>query len=166
MLDLNLGSQEEDDDVNKPIAPCCIESCRTCRWLAICLRQRRRGWLRLGRFAIRAGCPVSAEPALDLSAGESGKHRRRVAWDGLWAQREWPVLPIRRCRQVDALAELDQLKPVCKALGRRATLELFEAADHSFHVPARSGRKDAEVLGEMLDLLNGWIDKIIARPAQ
>jgi predicted alpha/beta-hydrolase family hydrolase len=62
----------------------------------------------------------------------------------------------------DALAELDQLKPVCKALGRRATLALFEAADHSFHVPARSGRKDAEVLGEMLDLLCGWIDKIIA----
>ena len=62
----------------------------------------------------------------------------------------------------DALAELDQLKPVCRALGRRATLELFEAADHSFHVPARSGRKDAEVLGEMLDSLSGWIDKIIA----
>jgi predicted alpha/beta-hydrolase family hydrolase len=63
----------------------------------------------------------------------------------------------------DALAELDQLKPVCKALGRRATLELFEAADHSFHVPARSGRMDAEVLVEMLDLLTGWIDKVIAR---
>jgi predicted alpha/beta-hydrolase family hydrolase len=61
----------------------------------------------------------------------------------------------------DALAELDQLKPVCKALGRRATLGLFEAADHSFHVPARSGRKDAEVLSEVLDLLAGWIDKII-----
>ena len=66
----------------------------------------------------------------------------------------------------DTLAELDQLKPVCKALGRRATLELFEAADHSFHVPARSGRKDAEVLSEMLDLLTGWIDTIIARPAK
>jgi predicted alpha/beta-hydrolase family hydrolase len=65
----------------------------------------------------------------------------------------------------DTLAELDQLKPVCKALGRRATLELFEAADHSFHVPARSGRKDAEVFGEMLDLLTGWIDKTIASAA-
>jgi predicted alpha/beta-hydrolase family hydrolase len=61
----------------------------------------------------------------------------------------------------DALAELDQLKPVCKALGRRATLALFEAADHSFHVPARSGRKDAEVLSEVLDVLASWIDKII-----
>ena len=66
----------------------------------------------------------------------------------------------------DALAELDQLKPVCQALGRRATLELFEAADHSFHVPARSGRKDAQVFGEMLDLLVGWIDRIVSRPAQ
>jgi predicted alpha/beta-hydrolase family hydrolase len=62
----------------------------------------------------------------------------------------------------DTLAELDQLKPVCTALGRRATLELFEAADHSFHAPARYARKDAEVLGEMLDFLCGWIDKIIA----
>ena len=62
----------------------------------------------------------------------------------------------------DALAELDQLKPVCTALGRRATLELFEAADHSFHVPARSGRKDTEVLDEVLDFLSGWIDRIIA----
>ena len=62
----------------------------------------------------------------------------------------------------DALAELDQLKPVCTALGRRATLELFEAADHSFHVPARSGRKDTEILDEVLDFLSGWIDRIIA----
>ena len=51
----------------------------------------------------------------------------------------------------DALAELDQLEPVCRSLGARATLKLFADADHSFHVPARSGRKDAEVMSEMLD---------------
>ena len=45
--------------------------------------------------------------------------------------------------------------------GGRTTLALFEAADHSFHVPARSGRKDAEVLSEVLDVLASWIDKII-----
>ena len=39
-----------------------------------------------------------------------------------------------------------ELEPVCEALGERATLKLFEDADHSFHVPARTGRKDAEVL--------------------
>jgi hypothetical protein len=63
----------------------------------------------------------------------------------------------------DALAMLDQLRPVCAALGRRATLQLFEGADHSFHVPARTGRKDTQVLDEMLDALTAWIDGVIGR---
>jgi predicted alpha/beta-hydrolase family hydrolase len=63
----------------------------------------------------------------------------------------------------DALAMLDQIRPVCAALGRQATLQLFEDADHSFHVPARTGRKDAQVLGEMLDALTAWIDGVIGR---
>jgi uncharacterized protein len=58
----------------------------------------------------------------------------------------------------DALASLDQLKPVCKKLGRRATLKLFDDADHSFHVPARSGRNDVQVLEEVLDALVAWVD--------
>jgi len=37
------------------------------------------------------------------------------------------------------------------------TLKLFPDADHSFHVPARSGRKDAEVMREVLDELARWI---------
>jgi len=63
----------------------------------------------------------------------------------------------------DTLAALDQLEPLCKALGRRATLKLFVEADHSFHVPARTGRKDAEVRGEVLDALAAWIDAVIGR---
>jgi uncharacterized protein len=62
----------------------------------------------------------------------------------------------------DALAELDQLEPMCTALGRRATLKLFPDADHSFHVPARTGRKDADVRAEVLDALADWIDRVIA----
>ena len=62
----------------------------------------------------------------------------------------------------DALAALDQLEPLCAALGKCATLKLFADADHSFHVPARSGRKDAQVRGEMLDQLAGWIDSVLA----
>jgi len=65
----------------------------------------------------------------------------------------------------DALATLDQLQPLCDALGARATLKLFEDADHSFHVPARTGRKDAQVRGEMLDALAAWIDGLITVPA-
>ena len=61
----------------------------------------------------------------------------------------------------DALAALDQIEPVCKKLGGRATLTLFENADHSFHVPARSGRTDAQIRGEMLDALASWIDRVI-----
>jgi predicted alpha/beta-hydrolase family hydrolase len=62
----------------------------------------------------------------------------------------------------DALAELDQLEPVCKSLGHRATLKLFADADHSFHVPARTGRKDAQVLGEALDDFMDWTNALVA----
>ena len=57
----------------------------------------------------------------------------------------------------DALAELDLLKPVVSRLGKRATLSLAEHADHSFHVPAKSGRKDPEVLAEILDTAAAWM---------
>jgi len=63
----------------------------------------------------------------------------------------------------DALAALDQLQPLCESLGRRATLHLFADADHSFHVPVRSGRTDAQVRAEMLDALAAWIDGVIGR---
>jgi predicted alpha/beta-hydrolase family hydrolase len=63
----------------------------------------------------------------------------------------------------DALAMLDELEPLCTALGSRATLALFADADHSFHVPARTGRKDAQVRAEMLDALAAWTDRVIAR---
>lgn len=56
----------------------------------------------------------------------------------------------------DDLAQLDLLRPLVKRLGRRATLRVFEDADHSFHVPARSGRKDADVLAEALDAIAEW----------
>lgn len=57
----------------------------------------------------------------------------------------------------DALATVDLLKPVVKRLGKRATLTLSEHADHSFHVPKKSGRSDAEVLAEILDATASWI---------
>ncbi|HLZ03028.1 MAG TPA: alpha/beta family hydrolase [Bradyrhizobium sp.] len=60
----------------------------------------------------------------------------------------------------DKLAGLDLLKPVIKKLGARATLHLIEGADHSFHVPARSGRKDSDVMTEMLDTFVAWCDTI------
>ena len=61
----------------------------------------------------------------------------------------------------DTLAALDQLEPLCRALGERTTLKRFADADHSFHVPARSGRTDAQVRSDMLDTLVKWIDSVI-----
>ncbi len=57
----------------------------------------------------------------------------------------------------DALAGLDLLQPVVERLGARASLVLAADADHSFHVPARTGRKDAAVLAELLDAAAGWM---------
>ena len=60
----------------------------------------------------------------------------------------------------DALAELSLLEPVVKGLGPLASLHLVREADHSFHVLARSGRNDREVLDEVLDAFANWIDDI------
>jgi len=57
----------------------------------------------------------------------------------------------------DALAELDQLKPVVAGLGDRATLHLVDQADHSFKVAAKSGRTNAEAEAEALDSLAKWM---------
>ena len=57
----------------------------------------------------------------------------------------------------DEFAHLTLLEPVCRRLGERATLHLVEDANHSFKVPARSGRTDAAVRAELADALAGWI---------
>jgi uncharacterized protein len=63
----------------------------------------------------------------------------------------------------DQLAKVDLLKPVVAGLGRRATLHLVEGADHSFHVPKRSGRDDKEVMAEVLDAFAAWTGVITAK---
>jgi predicted alpha/beta-hydrolase family hydrolase len=63
----------------------------------------------------------------------------------------------------DNLAELSLLEPVVKNLGPSASLHRVEGADHSFHVPARSGRNDGEVMREILDTFANWIEAIEAK---
>jgi predicted alpha/beta-hydrolase family hydrolase len=62
----------------------------------------------------------------------------------------------------DELAELGLLEPLAQRIGIGATLRLFEGANHSFHVPARSGRTDAQVLSELSATLSDWIDTVLA----
>ncbi len=63
----------------------------------------------------------------------------------------------------DELADLPLLQTLAAQLGARAALKLFEDADHSFHVPARTGRKDSQVRAEISDALAEWIEMTIAR---
>jgi uncharacterized protein len=60
----------------------------------------------------------------------------------------------------DALADLALLQPLAAQLGSRATLRLLQDADHSFRVPARTGRTGSQVEGEMLDALSGWMNGV------
>lgn len=56
----------------------------------------------------------------------------------------------------DELAALELLQPLLQRLGERATLQLFDDADHAFHVRARSGRTDAQTMEAMLDAMAAW----------
>lgn len=67
----------------------------------------------------------------------------------------------------DELADLELIRGVTQRSGDRATLVVIEDGDHSFHVRAKSGRKDAAALGELLAALAAWISGHIgqARPS-
>lgn len=88
-------------------------------------------------------------------AGRPSRERAKHLFDV-----QIPMLFLQGTR--DALASLGELEPVCAALGNRATLKLFAEADHSFHVPRRSGRTDAQVFDEVLDAFAAWVDEVIA----
>ncbi|HZZ93304.1 MAG TPA: alpha/beta family hydrolase [Usitatibacter sp.] len=60
----------------------------------------------------------------------------------------------------DALAEWPLIVPTVEALAPRAALERVDEADHSFHVTARSGRTDAQVLDALAARIAGWIEAV------
>jgi uncharacterized protein len=70
-----------------------------------------------------------------------------------------PMLFVQGTR--DDLADLQLLRSVCDQLGDRATLRLFEDADHGFHVRARSGRTDAQIRADIADSVAGWIGSLV-----
>jgi uncharacterized protein len=66
-----------------------------------------------------------------------------------------PMLFLQGAR--DALAEHALITGVVAELGDRATLTTFPDADHSFHVPARTGRTNAQVLATVCDAMAAWM---------
>jgi uncharacterized protein len=75
-----------------------------------------------------------------------------------------PMLFVQGAR--DQLADTRLLSSVTGRLGERASLHLIADADHSFHVPARTGRNDADVRGEMLEALVAWTLSMVSRSAE
>jgi uncharacterized protein len=71
---------------------------------------------------------------------------------------EIPMLFLQGAR--DVYAEPELLNPLITLLGDRATLLLLPNADHSFHVPARSGFTDSQINDDMINALAGWIGAV------
>ena len=57
----------------------------------------------------------------------------------------------------DALADLDLITQTTTSLGKRATLQIVDGADHAFHVLVRSGRTDVQVRDELLNTMAAWM---------
>jgi uncharacterized protein len=74
------------------------------------------------------------------------------------AKVEVPMLFLQGTR--DTLADLSLIRPVCAKLGSRATLHIFETADHSFHVLKSSGKDDATVMQELAQTTTAWTREI------
>jgi predicted alpha/beta-hydrolase family hydrolase len=81
-------------------------------------------------------------------SGERGTHLSDV---------QIPILFLQGSR--DAMADPSELRPLVEGLGERATLKTLADADHSFHVLARSGRKDHDVINEALDAFIEWFER-------
>jgi predicted alpha/beta-hydrolase family hydrolase len=70
---------------------------------------------------------------------------------------EVPMLFLQGTR--DTLADLTLIRSVTSKLGSRATLHIFETADHSFHVLKSSGKSDAEVMKGLAQATAVWAEK-------
>jgi predicted alpha/beta-hydrolase family hydrolase len=62
----------------------------------------------------------------------------------------------------DELADLTLMQGVVARLNAPVTLKVIEHADHSFHVPVRTGMTDSEVMRSMLDDVATWAAAIVA----
>jgi len=85
---------------------------------------------------------------------ERGEHLVRVAC---------PMLFVQGTR--DELADAALVTALVDRLRPRATLAMFDDADHGFHVRARSGSNDAELLEHLLDTVVTWIGRVCATPS-
>lgn len=119
-------------------------------WLAI--GGRSMGG-RMATYVAADGVPVDALVLLGYPLHPAGKpqelrvdHLPRVGQPALFVQ-----------GTNDALANLPALRAAVATMPR-ATLHLLDGADHSFRIPKRSGRTDADVQVEIGATMAAWLD--------
>jgi len=64
----------------------------------------------------------------------------------------------------DRLADLGLLEPIVRSLGPRAELEVVPEADHSFAVPRRTGRSQADVLRGLAEAVGRFAARVAGAP--
>jgi predicted alpha/beta-hydrolase family hydrolase len=69
-----------------------------------------------------------------------------------------PMLLLQGSR--DAMADLGLIEAVVGRLGALATMHIMPDADHSFRVPARNGRRDAEVVEDLAQQTALWMREV------
>jgi uncharacterized protein len=74
-----------------------------------------------------------------------------------------PMLFVQGTR--DELADVSLIESTVGALGARATLHWVQDGDHSFRVPARSGRDPSQVLDGMFDAIERWLERVLEATA-
>jgi uncharacterized protein len=84
------------------------------------------------------------------AAGKPSNERAKHLFD-----LQLPMLFLQGTR--DELAALDLLQSLLQEIGSRATLALFNDADHAFHVRVRSGTNDAQTMAAMVETTAHWM---------
>ena len=80
----------------------------------------------------------------------------------------WPAIRIPALflqGERDAFGAPDELHEAVRRFGGTVTVTMIPGGDHSFRVPARAGRKQADVFAEMQDTIAGWINRRGRTPA-
>ena len=77
------------------------------------------------------------------------------------SQVQVPMLFLQGTRDEFATSEL--LRGVIDKLGRRATVHLIDDGDHSFKVPKRTGKTEADVMRELAHAVETWFVSVSSR---
>jgi predicted alpha/beta-hydrolase family hydrolase len=74
-----------------------------------------------------------------------------------------PMLFVQGTR--DEMADVSLIESTVGALGARATLHWVQDGDHSFRVPARSGRDPSQVLDGVFNAIQRWLERVLEAAA-